>query len=242
MGKLSEVRLDQIVVEDSIRKTFNEDSIKELVSSIERHGILQPITVEPRPEGTYALLIGERRFIAAKRAGMDVVPAIVMDEKLKPDESLEARLIENLHREDLDPLDEAEAYQQLKDMGNNVSEVARRVGKPRYYVSKRLGLLRLHPELREGVRHRTLTPAHGRVLLRLEPEQQLTLGQEIIEKGLTEKEAREKVRGILGRELSWRLIPIRLSLEEYSALERIAPEGDVERLIREAVERLMREA
>ena len=242
MGKLSEVRLDQIVVEDSIRKRFDEHSIKELASSIERHGILQPITVEPRPEGTYTLLIGERRFIAAKRAGMDVVPAIVMDEKLKPDESLETRLIENLHREDLDPLDEAEAYQQLRDMGNNVSEVARRVGKPRYYVSKRLGLLRLHLELREDVRHRTLTPAHAQVLLRLEPDQQLTLAQEIKEKGLTEKEAREKVRGILGRELSWRLIPIRLSLEEYNALERIAPEGDVERLIREAVERLMREA
>ena len=242
MSRISEVKSDQIVVEDSIRKTFDEDSIKELASSIEQHGILQPITVEPRPDGTYTLLIGERRFIAAKRAGMDVVPAIVIDEKLKPDESLEARLIENLHREGLNPLDEAEAYQQLRDMGNNISEVARRVGKPRYYVSKRLSLLRLHPKLRDDVRHRTLTPAHAQVLLRLEPEQQLTLAQEIIESGLTEKEARERVRGILGRELSWRLIPIRLSLEEYSALERIAPEGDVERLIRETIERLMQEA
>lgn len=240
MARLSEVRLDQIVVIDGIRKRFDEDSIKELASSIEQHGILQPIIVDPRPDGTYSLLIGQRRFIAAKRAGMDVVPAIIMDEKLKPDESLEARLIENLHREGLDPIDEAEAYQQLVDIIHNVSEVARRVGKPRYYVSKRLRLLRLHPRLRESVRRRALTPGHAQVLLRLEPEQQLTFAQEIIEKQLTEKEARERVRGILGRKLSWRLIPIRLSLEEYSALESIAPEGDVERLIREAIERLVR--
>jgi len=168
------------------------------------------------------------------------VPALVIDEKLKPDKSLEARLIENLHREQLDPLDEAEAYQQLIDMGYNVSEVARRVGKSRYYVSKRLRLLKLHPKLREEVRRRTLTPGHAQALLRLELEQQLNLIREIAEKRLSEKETREKVRQILGRELSWRLIPIRLSLEEYSALERIAPEGDVEKLIREAVEMLMR--
>ena len=231
--------MDQIVVEDSIRKTFDEDSIKELASSIERHGILQPITVEPRPDGTYTLLIGERRFIAAKRVGMDVVPAIVMDEKLKPDESLEARLIENLHREGLDPLDEAEAYQQLRDMGNNVSEVARRVGKPRYYVSKRLRLLRLHPELREGVRHRTLTPGHAQVLLRLEQDQQLALLEEIEAEELSVKQTRERVREILGKRLSWRLIPIRLSLEEFGRLEKVAPNGDVEALIRETIAKLI---
>lgn len=92
------------------------------------------------------------------------------------------------------------------------------------------------------MRHRTLMPGHAQALLRLEPEQQITLAQEVIEKGLSEKETREKVRELLGRELSWRLIPIRLSLKEYKALERMAPEGDVERLIREAIEMLMRKA
>jgi len=239
MARLSEVKLDQIVVEDRIRKTFGDDSIKELASSIERHGILQPITVEPRPDGTYTLLIGERRLIAAKRAGIDVVPVIVMDEKLKPDETVETRLIENLHREGLDPIDEAEAYQQLTDMGNNVSQVARRVGKPRYYVSKRLSLLRLHPKLRECVRRRTLTPGHARVLLRLETEQQLTLAEEIEARGLSEKQTRERVREVLGKRLSWRLVPIRFSLEEFSALEKVAPNGDVEDLIRETILKLI---
>jgi ParB family chromosome partitioning protein len=155
MVKLTEVKVEQIVVKGGIRKIFNEDSIEELAASIKKHGVLQPITVQPRPDGTYTLLIGERRLIAAKRVGLDMVPAIVMDETLRPGESLEARLIENLHREGLDPLDEAEAYQQLIDMGYNVSEVARRVGKSRYYVSKRLRLLKLHPKLREEVRRRT---------------------------------------------------------------------------------------
>ena len=239
MRKLSEVKLEKIVVEDSMRKTFDDDSIKELASSIERHGILQPIAVEPRPDGNYALLMGERRLIAAKRAGMDVVPVIVMDEKLKPDETVEVRLVENIHREDLDPIDEAEAYQQLVDMGNNVSEVARRVGKPRYYVSKRLSLLRLHPKVRESVRHRTLAPGHARVLLRLEPDQQLPVFEEIEAGDLSVKQTRERVREILGRRLSWRLVPIRLSLEEFSALEKVASNGDVEALIRETVTKLI---
>ena len=239
MVRLSQVAVDQIIVEDSIRKTFDEYSIKELASSIERRGILQPITVEPRPDGTYTLLIGERRFRAAKRAGIDVVPAIIMDEKLKPDESLEARLIENLHRDRLDPIDEAEAYQQLIDMDYNVSEVARRVGKSRYYVSKRLRLLKLHPELRERVRHRTLTPGHAHALLRLEPEPQLALAEEIVARGLSEKQTRERVREILGKKLSWRLIPVRLSLEEFAALEKVAPNGDVEALLRETVRKLI---
>ena len=239
MARLSEVKVDQIVMEDRIRKTFDEDSIKELASSIERHGILQPITVQPRPDGTYTLLMGERRFIAAKRAGVDVVPVIVMDERLKPDETLEARLIENIHRENLDPMDEAEAYQQLADMGYNVSEVARRVGKPRYYVSKRLSLLRLHPKVREGVRHRTLTPGHAQALLRLELDQQLPLVEEIEAKNLSVKQTRERVREILGRRLSWRLLPIRLSLEEFRSLERVAPNGDVDALIRETITKLI---
>jgi len=239
MGRLAEIELDRIVVEDRIRKMFDDDSIKELAASIEQHGILQPITVGPNRDGTYKLLFGERRLMAARRAGMSAVPVIILDNKLDPEESLEARLIENLHREQLDPLDEAEAYQQLIEMGHNVSEVARRVGKSRYYVSKRLRLLGLHPKLRQEVRRRTLTPAHAQALLRLEMRQQLALGQDIVESGLSEKETRERVRQVLGRQLSWRLVPVRLSLEEYQALEKIAPEGDVEGLIRQAVETIM---
>lgn len=172
-------------------------------------------------------------------AGLETVPVHVLDEALKPDEALEARLVENLHREGLDPLDEAEAYLALRNMDYTVAAIGRRVGKPRYYVSKRLSLLRLHPKLREAVRHRTLTPGHGRTLLRLEPEQQLTLADEVQAEGLSVKETRKRVRQMLGKPLPWRLVPVRLSLEAYEALQKIAPEGDVKRLIQETIQKLI---
>ena len=241
MVKLEYLEPDKILVEEGVRKTPGEEKgLEELADSIAKHGMLQPILVEPtEEEGTYKLLIGERRLRAAKMAGLETVPVHVLDEALKPDEALEARLIENLHREGLDPLDEAEAYLALRDMDYTVAAIGRRVGKPRYYVSKRLSLLRLHPKLREAVRRHTLTPGHAHVLLRLEPEQQLTLAQEVMEKELSEKQTREKVREILGKPLPWRLVPVRLSLESFKALQKIAPEGDVKRLIQETIQKLI---
>lgn len=159
MTEIVEIDLDDIVVKENVRRILEEGSIDELCLSIQRHGIIQPITVQLK----YELLIGSRRVMAAERAGLEWVPAIILENPLDGDEALEAKLVENLHRKGLDPLDEAEAYQQLRDFGYNVSDVARRVGKPRYYVSKRLSLLRLHPKVREGVRRRTLPPEHGAV-------------------------------------------------------------------------------
>lgn len=109
-----------------------------------------------------------------------------MDEPLKPDEAIEARLIENLQREGSDPLDEAEAYQALREMGYSLAAIGRRLGKNRPYVSTRVRLLRLHPALREAVRCRTITPDHAHALLRLEdPEQQLALAEEVQAEGLS---------------------------------------------------------
>ena len=132
MVKFSYLELDKIVVEEGLRKTPGEaKSLEDLADSIAKHGVLQPIIVEPAEEGRYTLLIGERRLRAARMAGLDTVPAQILEEPLKPDEALETRLVENLHREAMDPLDEAEAYAALKDMGIKVSAVARRVGKSR---------------------------------------------------------------------------------------------------------------
>jgi len=150
--RLEYLDLDSILVEEGVRKTpGDERSLEELASSIARHGVLQPVLVEPTEEGKYRLLIGERRLKAAAKAGLKTVPAIVLDEPLRPDEALEARLVENLQREGLDPLDEAEAYAALREMGVKVSAIARRVGKSRPYVSKRMRLLRLHPAVRKDV-------------------------------------------------------------------------------------------
>jgi ParB family chromosome partitioning protein len=127
MGKLVNLKLEEITVAEGVRRIIYEDSIQELSASFAKHGVLQPVLVQPK-EGHYELLIGERRLMAAKQADLETIPALVLDEALKPEEALEARLIENLQREDLDPLDEAEAYQALKDMGNSLTAIGKRLG------------------------------------------------------------------------------------------------------------------
>jgi len=232
--------LESILVGEGVRKTpGDEKSLEELASSIARHGVLQPVLVEPAEEGRYRLLIGERRLRAAVKAGLSTVPAVVLDEPLRPDEALEARLVENLQREGLDPLDEAEAYAALKEMGVKVSAIARRVGKSRPYVSKRMRLLRLHPAVRKDVREGTITPGHSQALLRLEPEQQLSLAEQVKAENLSVRETRQRVRELIGKPLKWQLIPIRLDLETFEALKRIAPDGDVKRLIQKTIEKLI---
>jgi len=232
--------LDSILVGEGVRKTpGDEKSLEELASSIARHGVLQPVLVEPAEEGKYRLLIGERRLRAAVKAGLSQVPAVVLDEPLRADEALEARLVENLQREGLDPLDEAEAYAALREMGVKVSAIARRVGKSRPYVSKRMRLLRLHPAVRKDVREGAITPGHSQALLRLEPEQQLSLAEQVKAENLSVMETRQRVREIIGKPLKWRLIPVRLDLETFQALKRIAPDGDVKRLIQETIQKLI---
>jgi len=136
-------------------------------------------------------------------------------------------------------LDEAEAYSALRRMGTKVSAIARLVGKERTYVSHAMRLLGLHPSVRESVRRNELPREHALSLLRLEPSQQVALAEEVMEKGLTMIETRDKVRGLLGKELKWRLIPIRVEPAVYDRLVTIAPEGDVSQLLKQAVENLL---
>ena len=239
MAKLVNLELDEIVVGEGIRKIIDEDSIQELSASFAKHGVLQPVLVQPR-EDHYELLIGARRLMAAKQAGLETIPALVLEEALKPEEAIEARLIENLQREDLDPLDEAEAYQALKELGYSLTAIGKRLGKSRPYVSQRVKLLKLHPKLREAVRHGALTPDHAHAIMRLEnSEQQLALAQKVQAEGLSVHETRQRVREMLGKKPKWQLIPVRLDLETYEALKNIAPEGDVKKLIRETIEKLI---
>ena len=241
MVKFDYLGLDTIIIDEGLRKTPRQDtSLDELTASIVRHGVLQPITVEPADEeGRYRLLIGERRTRAARKAGLNTIPAQILEESLGLNEALEPRLVENLQREDLDPLDEAEVYATLKDMGSTISAIGRQVGKSRPYVSHRMRLLKLHPKIREAVRQRSLTPGHGNALLRLEPEHQLTLAKQIQAEGLNVKETRQRVRELLGKELKWRLVPVRFSREFYQKLQKIAPKGDVKELIQQTIQNLI---
>ena len=173
----------------------------------------------------------------ARIAGLEKVPAMILDRKLGDEESLAMMLVENIHRGDLDPIDEAEAYAALKDMGTKVSAIARLVGEERTDVSHSMRLLRLHPKVREAVRRHTIPRDQALSLLRLEPFQQITLAEEVMEKGLTIHENR--VRGLPEKELKWRLVPIRIEPAVYDRLVQIAPDGDVAKLLKQAVEKLL---
>ena len=239
MVRFEDLNIESIDVEQGIRQTLDKELLDELTASIKQHGILQPLVVEPSDEGRYKLQIGKRRMAAAKLAGLEKVPTIILDGPLESKDSLAIRLVENLHREDLDPIDEAEAYATLKEMGVKVSEIARRVGKERTHVSHTLRLLRLHPKVRENVRNQNISREHAKALLRLEPYQQIALAEEVMEKGLTMQVTRDRVRGLLGKELKWRLVPIRIEPAVYDRLVTIAPEGDVSKLLKQAVEKLL---
>ena len=124
------------------RKHFKEEALNELADSIRVHGLIQPIVVQSLPDNFYELIAGERRWRAAQRAGLMRLPALVRDQG--GDSSLEIALIENLQREDLNPIEEAQAYEKLiVDFGLTQEEVARRVGKSRVTITNMLRLLRL---------------------------------------------------------------------------------------------------
>ena len=241
MVRFENLEIGLIDVEEGIRQTINKEPLEELAASIAQHGILQPLVVEPGDEGRYKLQIGKRRMAAAKMVGLEKVPAIVLEGPLSSEGSLAMRLVENLHREDLDPIDEAEAYSALRKMGTKVSEIAHLVGKDRPYVSHSMRLLKLHPKVRQAVRHQDIPREHALSLLRLDPEQQLELAGKIAEEGLTMTETRNRVRGLLGKELKWRLVPIRIEPAVYDKLVTIAPEGDVAKLLKQAVEKLLQD-
>lgn len=239
MVRFENLSIEQIDVETGIRHTIDKESLDELVASIIRHGVLQPLVVEPGEEGRYNLQIGKRRIVASKIAGLEKVPAIILDTSLGAEESLAMRLVENIHRENLDPIDEAEAYSALREMGVKVSDIARQVGKDRTYVSHSMRLLKLHPKIREAIREQKIPREHALTLLRLEPDQQIALAEEVMEKGLTTPETRDRVREFLGKELKWRLVPIRIEPAVYDKLVTIAPDGDVSKLLKQVVEKLI---
>lgn len=146
------------------RTHFDEEALASLTASIRELGVLQPVLVRDQGDGTYELIAGERRWRAAKRAGLTVIPAVVRE--VDDIASLEQALVENLHREDLNPLEEAAAYQQLlDDFGLTHEEVARKVGKSRAAVSNTLRLFQLPPAVQRLVNDGELTAGHARALL-----------------------------------------------------------------------------
>src|SRR2546422_2064289 len=148
------------------RKNFDEGALNELADSIREHGVVQPVVVCALKDGFFQLVAGERRWRAAQRAGLLRIPAVIRE--ASEHASLEIALIENLQREDLNPIEEAQAYERLiTEFGMTQEEVARRVGKNRTTVSNMLRLLRLPPEVQQWLRENRLTTGHAKALLSL---------------------------------------------------------------------------
>ncbi|MHB1165937.1 MAG: ParB/RepB/Spo0J family partition protein [Candidatus Nanopelagicales bacterium] len=175
------------------REVFDEDSLAELVFSIKEIGLLQPIVVRQVGGGRYELVAGERRLRACREAGLAVIPAIIR--ATDDDAMLRDALLENLHRADLNALEEAAAYQQLlADFGCTQDELARRVGRSRPQVSNTLRLLKLPPDVQRRVAAGVISAGHARALLSLDdPAAMNTLAQRIVAEGLSVRAVEEIV-------------------------------------------------
>ena len=193
-GKAITLRLLEIEPNrDQPRKQFDEEALSELSASIAQHGILQPLLVRPLPGGGYQLVAGERRWRAARMAGLEEVPAVIRE--LTDREAAELAMIENLQREDLNPMEEAKGYQTLMETyGMTQEEAARAVNKSRPAVADALRLLQLPDEVAEMVAEGRLSAGHARAVLSFSEEERLPAAQEAAEKGLTVRELERRAK------------------------------------------------
>lgn len=177
------------------RKDFDEEKIDELVISIKEHGVLQPILLKPN-NGRYTIIAGERRWRAARLAGLDKIPAIVRD--IEESEILLLALVENLQREDLDPIEEAEGIRRLMDECNLTQEqVAQKVGKSRPVIANALRLLTLSPKIQSYLKENKITTGHARALLGIEDQKiREEIAIYIIEKGLSVRDTERLIKRI----------------------------------------------
>ena len=170
------------------RKNFEEDKLVALCESIKEHGVVSPIIVTPTQNGTYKIVAGERRWRASKMAELHEIPCIIRD--FKEQQVMEIALVENLQREDLNPIEEAEGYLQLMNAFSlTQEEIASRVGKSRSAVANSLRLNNLCKTVKEYVQSEKLTQGHARALLTLNEEQQIELAEKIIENNLNVRQA-----------------------------------------------------
>ncbi|WP_372972390.1 ParB/RepB/Spo0J family partition protein [Marinobacter sp.] len=195
-GELREIPIDLIQRgRYQPRRDMDPAALQELADSIRQQGIMQPVVVRPIQEGRYELIAGERRWRAAQLAELDRMPAIVRD---VPDEAAIAMaLIENIQRENLNPIEEAFALQRLQDeFGLTQAQVAEAVGKSRTTITNLLRLIGLSEDVRIMLEHGDLEMGHGRAMLSLPPEQQLQVARQVVAKSLSVRQTEALVRRI----------------------------------------------
>ncbi len=176
------------------RVEFDPEALQELADSIIVHGIIQPLTLRKLADHQYQLIAGERRLRASKLAGLEAVPAYIRT--ADDEQMLEMALIENIQREDLNPIEIAISYQRmLKELGLKQNELGDKVGKKRATVTNYLRLLKLHPEIQDALRKKSLSMGHGRALINIEdPALQLSVFEEVLQNELSVRQTEASVR------------------------------------------------
>lgn len=178
------------------RRQFSEESIKELAQTLDKEGLLQPIVVRENEYG-YEIIAGERRFRAAQSLGWEKIPAIVNN--MNDDQAASLALIENLQRENLNPIDEAEAYKNLMKLNNlTQTQLAKDMGKSQSYVANKLRLLKLTPKVQSYLASGEISVRHGRALVGLSERDQSRMVDEILDNNLNVKETEEIVKDVDG--------------------------------------------
>lgn len=189
------------------RVVFDPEKLEELAKSLKSKGVLQPIVVRPA-EGGYQIIAGERRWRASQRAGLQSIPAIIQD--VSDREMVELALVENIQRDDLNAIEEAQAYQMMNSQfGLTQEQIAGRVGRSRVAVANTLRLLQLPQVVQSMVVNDQLSMGHARALLPLPESEQLRLARFIAEKGLSVRQTEARVRRLLAEPKSGRAAPIR---------------------------------
>lgn len=193
-SSINEIAIDKIYANpDQPRHTFDEEALQELAQSISDHGVISPITLRKDANNRYMIIAGERRYRAAKLAGLQAIPAYIRT--AKDEQVMEWALIENIQREDLDAIEIALAYQRLMDEYNLTQErMSERVGKKRATVANYLRLLKLPAEIQLGIKEKKIDMGHARAILGSpSPEQQLAIYKKIVQNGLSVRKVEELV-------------------------------------------------
>ncbi len=217
--EISEIEPDR----EQPRSSFDDDTLTELADSISQHGVLQPILVRPLPGGGYRIVAGERRWRASRLAGKSTIPAIVRN--LSELEAKTFALVENLQREDLNPVDEALGYKQLMQVsGMTQEQTAKLVGRSRPAVANALRLLSLPEEALDLLREGRLTVGHAKAILSIEdPEVRLSVARQVADDGITVREAEQR----------WQKSHKQQQLKLPVTLNAVA--GEVEKSLRDAL-------
>lgn len=194
-GSITTLKITQLESnKNQPRKDFNEEKLAELAESIRQHGLIQPIAVRDLGDGFYQIIAGERRWRAARMAGLEQVPVMITE--LDERGTMEAALIENLQREDLNPLEEASGYQTLlNEYHMTQQQLAERMGKSRSAIANSLRLLTLPQQVRDLIANGTLSAGHARALAGIEDAaQQCRLAEKIVELGLSVRQTEQLVK------------------------------------------------